>query len=278
MEPEPSSPIILFSLFFQLLSFPPAEVVLGMITIAILLLLSALISGSEVAFFSLTANDLEKLGQETFKSSQRILYLKDRPGPLLATILISNNFINIAMVVLSTYLLNSTLGGNTFYNWGVDLIRILGIKDFVTPEFLTGIFSFLITVVGVTFLLVLFGEVAPKVYARLNNVRLAKIMSAPLMVLMRLFSPLSSVLVNWTQAIENRLESSTGSGSLTSKKDIDQAIELTVSQEEHDGSEIDLLKRIVKFGEVSVTQIMRSRVDVVAVDFRITITSQFLGN
>jgi len=132
------------------------------------------------------------------------------------------------------------------------------------------VIGFLITVVGVTFLLVLFGEVAPKIYAKLNNIFLARLMSRPLFFLMRVFRPFSRLLVSFSQGIERRLEARhPGGGVQASRADFDEAIELTVSHEQDAAQEVDILKSIVKFGDVSVKQIMRSRVDVVAVDFRI---------
>lgn len=263
MESDPDS-LLLF------LTLPPLEVILGTISVVLLLVCSALVSGSEVAFFSLTHNDFEKLEQEGTGNSQRILTLKDKPRTLLATILISNNFINIAIVIISEFVLLQLLPPLTFEQWSRSIIRLLSLEGGMTVEYMGRIISFLITVVGVTFLLVLFGEVAPKVYAKLNNVRLAKLMSTPLLILMRLFHPISRILVNWTTIIERKLASRSITTMLASREDIDEAIELTVNSGSTDtDKEIDILKSIVKFGDVSVKQIMRSRVDVVAVDFRI---------
>lgn len=233
---------------------------------------SALISASEVAFFSLNANDIENLKENNAPNSQRILSLKEKPRKLLATILIANNFINIAIVIVSDFVLAQIFpaDGNTFLNWANQILALGILPDSVETSSITRFFQFLITVIGVTFMLVLFGEVAPKIYAKINNVRLAQTMSTPLTILMRLFSFPSNVLVGWTNWIEKRLEGKTGNGNRTSLQDIDNAIDLTVSKEKNTEQEVDILKRIVKFGEVSVKQIMRSRVDVVAVDLRLT--------
>jgi gliding motility-associated protein GldE len=118
----------------------------------------------------------------------------------------------------------------------------------------------------VTGLLLLFGEIMPKVYAKINNVRLARFMAKPLHFLMQVFRPFIFALVNWTNLIENRIFQVTPPGSITSKEDIDEAINLTVSHEINSSKEVDLLRSILKFGEVSVKQIMQPRVDVVAVD------------
>lgn len=240
--------------------------IFGILIIVLLLVCSALISSSEVAFFSLTASDFQKLEQENNnRSSQDILSLKDFPRRLLATILISNNFINIGIVILSDAIFQMALPVSNFVTMmgGVpDSWLLFGL----TKEQLGKYIHFGITVVGVTFLLVLFGEVAPKVYAKLNNMKIARFMSRPLTFLSIIFKPLSNLLVSGTSIIERKLARHAGASS-TSKKDIDQAIELTVKDEQQ---EIDILKGIVKFGEVSVKQIMCSRVDVVAVDFKTT--------
>ena len=240
--------------------------IFGILIIVLLLICSALISSSEVAFFSLTASDFQKLEQENNnRSSRDILSLKDFPRRLLATILISNNFINIGIVILSDYIFRMALPVANF----VAMMR--SVPDYwllfgVTREQLGKYIHFGITVIGVTFLLVLFGEVAPKVYAKLNNMKIARFMSRPLMFLSIIFKPLSNLLVSGTSIIERKLARHAGASS-TSKQDIDQAIELTVKDEQQ---EIDILKGIVKFGEVSVKQIMCSRVDVVTVDFKTT--------
>ncbi len=243
-----------------------AQAVWGCLGIVILLICSGLVSASEVAFFSLTVNDFEKLDQENTSSSKRILSLKERPRRLLATILISNNFINIGIVILSAFVLRIFFPDATFQGWAASLTekaRFLGNIN------LAVILQYAITVVGVTFMLVLFGETAPKVYARQNNVRLARMMAGPMLMLMRVFGPISNLLVNWTKVLEGRLALKTGGGALSSREDLDEAIELTVSNEKDAGQEADLLKRIVKFGDMAVTQIMRSRLDVVAVNVSI---------
>jgi len=244
------------------LALSPVGLSLGILLVLVLLFCSALISSSEVAFFSLTINDLEKITQENSKATEQILKLKERPRSLLATILISNNFINIAIVVVSEFLLRVLLPVDTCDHWITYL-----------PETFSAYISgrtlhFIITVVGVTFLLVLFGEVAPKIYAKINNVSLAKFMSGKLLFLTRFFRPISSVLIQGTSIIEKRLNGRNANGNLTSREDIDQAIELTVKGDKHGEQEMDILKGIVKFGDVSVKQIMCSRVDVVSIDFR----------
>lgn len=252
----------------MLLSISSPEILFGFVMILLLLISSALISGSEVAFFSLNHNDVERLRQDESTDSSLILQLVGKPKRLLATILIANNFINIAIVILSDFVLQALFSEAVFDRWAAAILAL-----FVTPTldqialWGRGI-SFTVTVVAVTFLLVLFGEVAPKVYARLNNLKLARIMSRPLAILSQLFRPLSNLLVNSSRLLEKRLSNASGNNN-ASRADIDEAIELTVNQGQINTREIDILKSIVKFGDVVVKQIMCSRVDVVCVDFRI---------
>lgn len=270
MDPDPDLSYLLTDFFLVLASSPEGQIFSGLFII-LLLIASALVSGSEIAFFSLDANDLKVLEEDGKKSSINILKLRERPRKLLATILISNNFINIAIVLLSDFLLQAVLPLKATVGWAEWLISYFPfLQNIIATEILGYGIHFTIAIVGVTFLLVLFGEVAPKVYARFNNISLAKRMAKPLLILEGLFSPLSGILVNGTNAIEKRLTKNSNNNSLTSKQDVQQAIELTVQSDIDGEQEIDILKSIVKFGDLNVKQIMRSRVDVVAIDKGIT--------
>jgi len=243
--------------------------VMGM---ALLLLGSALVSGSEVAYFSLSPGELFSIKGQKGAASKRIISLTAQPRILLATILISNNFINIAIVILADLIMRRVFPSGVYEGWAASLVGGEGAEAWITTAQLGRIFHFITTVVGVTFLLVLFGEVAPKVYARFNNVGLARFMSGPLTVLSRLFHPLIWVLVRGSGYFERALNKG-GVGNSDGeerKADIHEAIELTVRQDQGGLQEIDLLKSIIDFGDVTVKQIMRSRVDVVGVDFRIS--------
>ncbi len=265
MEPESESLSLLVVEFPLLLAaFPSSETLLGLLSIALLLLFSGLISGSEVAFFSLTANDLNALKNEPGKNNQLIFDLSKRPRQLLATILISNNFVNIAIVIISEIVIRQLFPEAFFTGLANQIAQWIPLESAI----LASVARFLITVIGVTFLLVLFGEVAPKMYANLNNIRLIKLMAQPLNILMRVFAPFNKVLVGFSDVIENRLNPMSRNGGFPSKAEIGEAIDLTVSKEHNTKQEIDILKRIIKFSDVSVTQIMRSRVDIVAVDLR----------
>lgn len=209
------------------------------VTIAVLLICSALISGSEVAYFKIGPADREKLSKSKHAKQKLVLHLLDSPRKLLATILVANNFLNIGIVILSTFAVDKMIdfGSN-------DLIR------------------FIFQVVVITFMLLLIGEVIPKVYATKKFLSLAGIMALPLMVLSKLFYPVIYVLINSTKFIENRIEWKEKN---LSSDDLSKALELT-SEKHMEESDQRILEGIVTFGQTDAKQIMISRVDVVALD------------
>lgn len=212
----------------------------------LLLILSALFSGSEVAFFSLGPSQLHELNDSDDKSSERILDLLQSPSKteaskkLLATILVANNFVNIAIVLLSTYLVDYFVNDS----WNDKL-------------------TFTVQIVLVTFIIVLFGEVIPKVYATNNNVALARLMSFPLQVSKKLFYPMSTLLIRSTGFIDRRFENQKAAN--ISKDELEQALELT-KDEERSKEEHKILEGIVSFGSIDVKQIMINRVDITAIN------------
>jgi putative hemolysin len=264
LDPDPYSKLN----FFWLVVTEPSFVSMVWTGVAILALLfvSAMVSGSEVAFFSLSPNDFHQLSQEEDASSRRILKLRDKPRSLLATILISNNLVNIAIVILSDYFIGSVLSDKTTDAWSATLSDTFGGLN-VSQEQWAVFIGFAITTVLVTFFLVLFGEITPKIYANSNNIKMAKNTSGMLYVLDSLFSPLSRVLVKSTIYIEKRYQSKLQSDKTSRKEEIDRAIDLTVIHEKDAERERSILKGIIKFGDVSVKEIMRARVDIVALDF-----------
>lgn len=238
---------------------------LSICLLLLLILSSALIAGSEVAFFSLDHNIDEKLEDEDSASANRILHLRSIPEYLLATILISNNFINVSIVIVSDYILWNTIPIEYYNAWAERILTTFNIE--VISQFLMArAINFLFTVVGVTFILVLFGEIVPKIYARINNLNLARLMSFPLTILSKLFYPFTYLMVNFTDKIEARLDKNSGRKSSMSREEIEKAIELTVYGDKNAQEEVNMLKSIVKFGNVTVKQVMKSRVDVVALD------------
>jgi putative hemolysin len=226
------------------------QIVLAVIII-VQLIFTALIAGSEVAFFSLSAKDINYIKQQDESSYQSVLKLIERPKRLLATLLIGNNFLSIG-VIISTNLLFSSL---------IKLDRILPNLD---PAWFN-VVNIFIQVVLVTFFLVLFGEVLPKVYATQNNMRLSLFTAPFIKFLDTLFSPLSNFLVNSTSFIERRLTNKSKKSDI-SHEDVENAIALTVG---HSASpeEVNIFKGILKFGEITVKQIMRTRMDVIGLDY-----------
>jgi len=260
LESEPPDSDNYIQLYFLLISTP--GIILLLVLLIFLLICSALISGSEVAYFSLGPNDIKDLKEEKSKKNNLILSLKEKPQELLATILIANNFINIAIVILTDNLLRNIFSESTFGEWASYLEASIG---FFSVDTFVHIISFLLTILLVTFLLVLFGEVTPKIYANVNKMGFARTMSSPLTLLSKVLSPLSGFMVKSTNRIEERLGKKQSTQAET-KEELDKAIELTVSQEDSTEEEADILKGIIKFNDVAVKQIMKSRVDVVALD------------
>ncbi len=258
----------LYFLFFQgaqdIQDVDSSLLILYGLLLVILIIGSALVSGSEVAFFSLGHNEFAQLETEESRQAKAILKLKEAPRSLLATILIANNFINIAIVLISDLIVEQSLGDNAFSSTAKMLNENLGILEVSSYQ---SLLSNAVTILGVTFILVLFGEITPKVYAQVNKMSLAKFMAQPLIIMLRLFKPLASFLVRGSNLIERRLEQKTDSSS-PSRAEIDQAIELTVVDDTTENSEIDILKRIVSFGDMMVKQIMTARVDVIAIDIK----------
>ena len=204
--------------------------------------MSALVSGSEVAFFSLGPAELEELENEQSKSSKVAIDLLDKPKQLLATILIANNFVNVGIIVLSTYL-----------------------SAIVFPEAVLGVtLKFIVDVVAITFLLLLFGEVIPKIYATKNGKSMSLLMAKPLSFVSKMppFSWLKMGLVKGTSVISNlgRVKSHN-----VSTDELTQAVELTIG-EHADQNDKKIWQDIVRFGEKDVKQIMKPRVDVEAMN------------
>lgn len=235
----------------------------GFALLLLLLAFSALISGSEVAFFSLDSNQLKLLRDHHSKSAERILVLREKPRRLLATILITNNLVNISIVILAFYLITRILPEPTLMMWGYHVSGWFNNAWLDTYQW-AAVFSFLISIIGITFLLVMFGEVVPKIYANVNNIGLARMMSGPLHVLMAILAPINKTLVNWGHKLEEKFGNDSALGA--NKVDIDKAIDLAVAKDKDSEVEAEILKSIVAFNDVAVRQIMRSRMDIIALD------------
>lgn len=223
----------------SVLSAAVMTVVGEIVLLALLLLSSAFISGAEVAYFSLTPNNLEELRDNKSKRASLALRLLSKPERLLSTILVANNTVNIAIIILSTFISSQLF-------------------DFSNNPVL----AFIIEVVVITFLLLLFGEIMPKVYATRNQVRFTIIMAPALLLCSKIFKPLASLLMLSSFFVRRRAKLKSKNISMT---DLSDALELT-SAEIKDDKEI--LKGIVRFGNITVSAIMCPRIDVTALDIK----------
>ncbi len=209
----------------------------------ILLFLSFAIAGSEVAFFSLSYKDIQVLKTKQYKPLQRIVTLLEEPKKLLTSMLIANSFINICIILIANILIDHFFIFDTFSFPGIE---------------------FIIKVIAVTLLLLFFGEILPKVMATQNNIRFAQDFGILIQGVYIIFSKPSGLMVKYTNSIEKRLAQK-NFGSSYSMEELDHAIELTTSPN-NQANEKSILKGIVKFGNISVKQIMKTRLDVCGVD------------
>ncbi len=238
---EPPS-LVLAEIWAQLNPF----YVFSFVSIAVLLFMSAVISASEVAFFSLKADDLERFRESDDSSEQKILEVLKKPRLLLATILIMNNFVNVGVVTISTFLMWAMAGTRK------------------PEETIVGLVTF-----GATFAITFFGEIVPKVYATRHNWAFAKRMAGFWLILEKVWFPISWPLLNMSQLIERRIEKK---GYTTTVEELNQALELTTDNSNTTEEEKDILKGIVNFGTLTVKRVMKSRLDISAanadMDFR----------
>ena len=216
------------------------SLLLALLLTGILLSLSALISAAEVAFFSLSPKSREELRKSASSRDKMVLQVYDKPKLLLATILIGNNLLNIGTVLISEIIAEQEL-------------------DFVSNP----VIAFLIQVVAVTFLILLFAEVIPKVFANQHSQSVARIMAFPISFLEKLLYPLSYILISSTSFIDKKVKKKTQHISV---EDLSQALDLTISEDTPE-SERKILKGIVKFGQVNVKQIMIPRMDIAAFEY-----------
>ena len=200
-----------------------------------LLVGSGLISGSEIAFFGLSPSDKNQLKASLLNKHKVIIQLTESPKMLLATILIANNVINIAIIIISSLLFNHYM------------------------NFSSGILNFMVQIVLTTFLILLFGEVIPKTYANRNPLLVSEIMAIPLLFLQKILSPISNILVKSTNVINHSIEKK----SSLSLKNLSEAVNITSDTEE---DEKKFFKDIIQFGQTDVKQIMKARIDIVALD------------
>lgn len=217
-----------------------AGVLVAILVLLMLLFCSAMVSGTETAFFSLAPTQVHEMKTRNSKSDRAALKLLEMPKTLLATILISNNLINVAIVILSTYITASIFDFSRFPAWA----------------------AFLIQVVLLTSIILLLGDILPKIYSSQRNVQMARRMAGPMRIMLKLFLPLSSLLVKSTNLIDRRISRKSFPVSVD---DLSDAIELT-SDGTTPAEERKLLQGIVRFGDIEAREVMTPRMDVTAVD------------
>ncbi len=218
-------------------------IIIGFVVVVVLLFFSAMISGSEVAFFSLTPNELNSLEEKETRRSKLVLAMLKKPESLLANILITNNFINVGIVIISSFI-------------------TVSIFDFTQSHIL----GFVIQVIVITFLILLFGEIIPKIYADKFSSKFALFMVIPLKILSKLFRPLIFLLTRSTSFVNKRLAKK---GKNLSMDDLSEALDLAtgVFTEEK-----KMLEGIVKFSNLEASEIMKPRTDVIDVDIKASMT------
>lgn len=198
------------------------------------LFVSGFVSGNEIAFFSLTPTQCEEL--EDTPKGERVLALLDKPERLLATILIANNLVNVTIVVLCNFALGPIFSG------------------------MSAVWSFILQTVLLTFLILLFGEILPKLYANSNNLGWAKMAEGTLSLFIKMFYPLSSVLVK-SSGIVNKVV--TKKNATVTTDDLSQALEIA---HVGDNDNKDMLEGILKFGDTTASEVMTPRVDVTGLE------------
>ena len=213
--------------------------VIGLVVLCLLLMASALISSSETSFFSLKPADIDDLESRNDSKSQTVLKLRENPKMLLATILIGNNFVNVTITLLATYIVSEMF----------DMANHPGA-------------AFVMEVIVITSLVLIIGEITPKILAAKRPVRFARFMARPLQVLMVVFGPLSRLLVNSTSFMDKHLEKKKAEISMDDlSAAVDIATDASTPLEEK-----NMLKGIATFTEKEVSSVMKPRIDIVAVE------------
>jgi gliding motility-associated protein GldE len=237
MDPDPLPNLFLLALEP---SISVSSIVFISFVLVALLFLSAVLAGSEVAFFSLNADQRISLRESEVSSEKTVSQLLDKPQQLLATLLIAINFFNIIFITLANYLTSMVLGQQSMETLVVTLFLLF----------------------GVTFIITFFGELIPKVWAQQNNLNFARY-SAPLISFLNfVFLPLSKALLGISGLIEKRVKKK--SYTLTSQE-LNQALEITTDENTSD-REKDILRGILNFGNISVKSVMQARREIVAFD------------
>jgi gliding motility-associated protein GldE len=216
-----------------------AGLIAGILSILLLLICSAATSGAETAFFSLSPSQLFDIRSSKTAASKRVAHLLEKPKLLLATMLITNNLTNVGIIIISTFLINNYI-------------------DFSSNVLL----GFLFQVVIITSVLLLLGEIMPKVLATRNPVKVATTLAIPLSVIQRILYPFSKLLVNSTRFIDKR---HTYKNHNVTLDDISNAIDITADGKV-DEDDRKIMKSITRFGDINAREIMSPRVDLTVID------------
>jgi gliding motility-associated protein GldE len=237
---EPVNSISYISILSAIsVSTPDLQTITGLAILVILLAGSALMSASEVAYFSFRPEDIENFKTSKDKRSITAIKLYNNPERLLSTVLVANNTINIAIVLLAAYLSSRMF-------------------DFSTEP----VIGFIINAVVITFLLLFFGEIMPKVFASRNHIKVALFMAYPLRIIEKVFFPITSLLIFSSTFVKKRAGTRRSNISMN---DLSDALELTSDDFDDDER---ILKGIVNFGNINVSAIMCPRIDVTALDIK----------
>ena len=231
MDPEPPS--------LQLVLLLDPTVLIGFVVIAILLLFAALVSGAEVAFFSLSAHDLDTSARSNPQKTKIISKLLERPKKLLATLLVANNVLNIAIVVLF-FAISKGLYDSIIYLW----------------------LQFFLKIATITFIILFFGEVLPKIFASRNNIKFARGTVYFISFLEKVLSPISLPMRYFTLYLQEKLGKEKSNFSVDQ---LSQALELT-SSDDTSSEEQKILEGIVSFGNTETKQVMSPRIDIFAIE------------
>lgn len=240
MDPEPEPFIQLISIILSpFFTGFTLNAIIGLIVLCLLLVASALISSSETAFFSLQPADIDDLESRTDAKSKLVLKLREKPKTLLATILIGNNFVNVTITLLATYIVSEMF----------DLVN-------------HPVAAFIMELVVITSLVLIIGEITPKILAAKRPVKFSRFMARTLQVLIVVFKPLSNLLVNSTSFMDKHLEKKKGEISMDDLSTaVDIATEASTPIEEK-----NMLKGIATFTEKEVSSVMKPRIDIIAIE------------
>ena len=240
MDPDPEPYLELISIILTpFFTGFTVNAIIGLVILCLLLVASALISGSETAFFSLQPADIDELESRNDSKSQLVLKLREQPKTLLATILIGNNFVNVTITLLATYIVSEMF----------DMLN--------HPAA-----AFIMEVVVITSLVLIIGEITPKILATRKPVKFSRFMARTLQVLVVIFRPLSKLLVNSTSFMDKHLEKKKAEISMDDlSAAVDIATEASTPIEEK-----NMLKGIATFTEKEVSSVMKPRIDIIAVE------------